>query len=76
MGTTVQPLSRIRLSSDVHVPRLRDQRLKRAFSQQELADASGVSRTTIIKIEAGRAAWPQTVRKLAKALRVRPEDLR
>lgn len=36
---------------------------------------SKVSRTTIIKIEAGRNAWPQTVRKLAKALRVKPEDL-
>jgi hypothetical protein len=36
---------------------------------------SKVSRTTIIKLEAGRDAWPQTVRKLAKALRVNPADL-
>jgi len=57
------------------VPRLREQRLRRALSQDELATLSKVSRTTIIKIEAGRNAWPQTVRKLAKALRVKPEDL-
>ncbi|HXJ31416.1 MAG TPA: helix-turn-helix transcriptional regulator [Gemmatimonadales bacterium] len=57
------------------MPRLREQRLRRALSQDELATLSKVSRTTIIKIEAGRNAWPQTVRKLAKALRVKPEDL-
>ena len=57
------------------MPRLREQRLRRALSQDELATMSKVSRTTIIKIEAGRNAWPQTVRKLAKALRVKPEDL-
>jgi transcriptional regulator with XRE-family HTH domain len=59
----------------VKVPRLQAQRHRRAFSQQELADRSGVSRTTIIKLEGGRDAWPQTVRKLARALGVKPEDL-
>lgn len=75
MNATVQSASRVRSSSDVLVPRLREQRLRRALSQDELATLSKVSRTTIIKIEAGRNAWPQTVRKLAKALRVKPEDL-
>jgi transcriptional regulator with XRE-family HTH domain len=75
VGITVQPESRARSSSDVHVPRLREQRLKRALSQQELAKLSGISRTTIIKLEAGRDAWPQTVRKLARALRVDPSAL-
>jgi len=46
-----------------------------ALSQEELAHKSGVSRTTIIKLEGGRDAWPQTVRKLAAALGVKPEDL-
>lgn len=59
----------------MQVPRLREQRLNRAFSQQELAERSGLSRTTIIKLEGGREAWPQTVRKLAKALRVKVTDL-
>jgi transcriptional regulator with XRE-family HTH domain len=49
--------------------------MKRALSQDELATLSKVSRTTIIKIEAGRDAWPQTVRKLAKALKVDPSEL-
>jgi transcriptional regulator with XRE-family HTH domain len=59
----------------VRVPRLQEQRRRRALSQQELADLAKVSRTTIIKLEAGRDAWPQTVRKLARALRVDPADL-
>ena len=64
-----------RSSQDVHVPHLRELRQKRALSQEELARLSKVSRTTIIKLEAGRDAWPQTVRKLAKALKVDPADL-
>jgi len=57
------------------VPRLRDVRLKRALSQEELARLAKVSRTTIIKLEGGRDAWPKTVRKLAKALKVDPAEL-
>lgn len=75
MGITVQTMSKARSSDDVQVPRLREQRIKRAFSQQELADRSGLSRTTIIKLEGGREAWPQTVRKLAKALQIKVTDL-
>lgn len=59
----------------MHVPRLREQRERRALSQEELAKLSGVSRTTIIKLESGRGAWPQTVRKLARALKVDPAEL-
>ena len=75
VGVTMQPDSRGRPSSDVDVPRLQEHRMRRALSQQELADLAKVSRTTIIKLEAGRRAWPKTVRKLAKALKVDPEDL-
>jgi transcriptional regulator with XRE-family HTH domain len=75
MPATVQHPSRHRTSSDVLVPRLRSVRLQVALSQEELAARSGVSRTTIIKLEAGREAWPQTVRKLAAALGVKPADL-
>lgn len=77
MSATVQhPLSaRSSLSAVLPIPRLREWRNKRALSQEELAKRSGISRTTIIKIEAGRGAWPQTVRKLAKALGIKPADL-
>ena len=77
MSVTVQAMSHARSSSNavLPIPRLREWRNKRALSQEELARRSGISRTTIIKIEAGRGAWPQTVRKLAKALGVKPDDL-
>lgn len=67
--------SRARPSQDVLVPHLRDVRLSRALSQRDLADASRVSRSTIMALEAGRDAWPRTVQKLARALRVKPEEL-
>jgi transcriptional regulator with XRE-family HTH domain len=71
----VQLESGARSSSDVQVPRLKEHRKRRALSQQELADLARLSRTTIIKLEAGRDAWPQTVRKLARALKVDPSEL-
>jgi DNA-binding XRE family transcriptional regulator len=49
--------------------------LRRALSQEDLARLAGLSRTTIIKLEGGRDAWPSTVRKLARALHVKPQDL-
>ena len=57
------------------MPRLRDVRHRTALSQEELAEKSGVARSTIIKLEAGRDAWPSTVRKLAAALGVKPAEL-
>jgi len=75
MDESVQPMSRGRLSDDVLVPRLREVRHRLAYSQEELAEKSGVARSTIIKLEAGRQAWPATVRKLAAALGVKPADL-
>jgi len=75
LSESVHPESRQRLSEDVRVPRLRDVRHRMALSQEELAEKSGVARSTIIKLEAGRDAWPSTVRKLAAALGVKPAEL-
>ena len=75
VGITMQPDSRARSSSDVHVPRLKEWRTRRLLSQKELADRSGVSRATIIALEKGRDAWPKTARKLVQALRIKPEQL-
>ncbi len=57
-------------------PRLREWRARAALSQEELRDLSGVSRATIADLEAGkRGAQPRTIRKLAEALDVEPDDL-
>jgi HTH-type transcriptional regulator, competence development regulator len=57
-------------------PRLREWRERAALSQGELAARSGTSRATIADLEAGnRGGQPKTVRRLAEALGIEPEDL-
>lgn len=51
---------------------LREVRLRRGWSQEQLAAASGVSVRTIQRIEGGQAPSPFTVRALAVALDVDP----
>jgi transcriptional regulator with XRE-family HTH domain len=47
-----------------------------ALTQQKLSRISGVSQDTISDLERGeREAQPRTIRKLAKALKVEPEEL-
>ena len=57
--------------------RLRKVRDKRLLSQRELAERAGLSPTTILKLESGRVDEPQprTIRKLADALEVDPDEL-
>jgi len=56
--------------------RLRDLRLRAAMSQADLAKRSNVARTTIVRLEQGDPnVLPSTLRKLAKALRVKPTYL-
>ncbi len=56
--------------------RLRDLRKRALLTQRELADKSGVGVTTVIRIERNQVE-PQgsTIRKLAEALDVAPEEL-
>jgi DNA-binding XRE family transcriptional regulator len=58
------------------LPRLRELREAKFLSQAELAGRAGVSRITVIELEAGRAEarW-STGRKLAEALGVDPAEL-
>ncbi len=56
--------------------RLREERKRSRLTQEELAVLSGVNRVTIARLETGASkAKPETARKLARALKVRPEDL-
>ncbi len=55
---------------------LKRYRQERRLSQEEVYKLSGVSRSTIAELETGRRrARPGTVRKLAKALKIKPQDL-
>ena len=54
---------------------LRAWRSFRALSQAELADASGVGRTTILRAERAEPIHYGNVRKIAQALRVTVEQL-
>jgi DNA-binding XRE family transcriptional regulator len=56
--------------------RLAELRRRRLLTQMELAKLSGVSRAAIATLEKGhRTAQPGTARKLAKVLKVKPEEL-
>ncbi len=56
--------------------RLKEHRNKRGLTQHELATLSGVSRPTIARLETtSTRATPETARKLARALKVKPEAL-
>jgi group I intron endonuclease len=56
--------------------RIGNSRRRRVMTQKELAEKAGVSKATIVKIEAGAIhPHPGTIRKLAEALGVEPEEL-
>ena len=56
--------------------RLRELRRRRVLTLEELAQEAGVGRNTIWRLEHGvMGAQPRTIRKLAKALNVEPEEL-
>ncbi len=56
--------------------KLRELRRRRVLTLHELEESSGVSYNTIWRLENGRTgAQPRTIRKLAAALGVEPEEL-
>jgi transcriptional regulator with XRE-family HTH domain len=61
---------------EVDVARLRELRRRRVLTLEELAEKASVGRNTIWRLEHGvMGAQPRTIRKLAKALDVEPEEL-
>jgi transcriptional regulator with XRE-family HTH domain len=60
----------------IYLPYLRELRRRRGLSQKELGELARVSPGTIYRVEnALRGAYPGTLRKLAAALGVAPEEL-
>ncbi len=60
----------------VDVQKLRELRQRRVLTLRELEERSGVAYNTIWRLENGRGgAQPRTIRKLAAALGVDPEEL-
>ena len=57
------------------LPGLKPARLRRFVSQEQLAKEAGVTEATVVRIEKGQPARLSTIRKLATALGVAPEDL-
>ena len=56
--------------------KLREVRERKFLSQQELADLTGLSKPNISRLENGhQKPYPKTVRRLAEALGVAPEEL-
>ena len=58
------------------VAKLRELRRRRVLTLHELGERSGVAYNTVWRLEDGKTgAQPRTIRKLAKALDVEPEEL-
>jgi len=63
-------------SRSTPLPALAAHRRRRGLTQRQLGELAGVAHTTVQRLETlSRGAYPQTLRKLALALRVEPKDL-
>ena len=66
----------IERSRSTPLPALAAHRRRRGLTQRQLGELAGVAHTTVQKLESlSRGAYPQTMQKLAIALRVEPKDL-
>ncbi len=65
------------LDMEVNVSKVKELRAERVMSLRELAEAAGVSKDTIWRLESGTStnAHPSTIRKLAKVFGVQPSEL-
>jgi transcriptional regulator with XRE-family HTH domain len=66
----------IETSRSTPLPALAKHRRRRGLTQRQLGELAGVAHTTVQRLESlSRGAYPQTLRKLASALKVEPKDL-
>jgi transcriptional regulator with XRE-family HTH domain len=63
-------------SRSTPLPGLTAHRRRRGLTQRQLGELAGVAHTTVQRLESlSRGAYPQTMQKLATALRMEPKDL-
>jgi transcriptional regulator with XRE-family HTH domain len=63
-------------SRSTPLPALAEHRRRRGLTQRQLGELAGLAHTTVQQVESlKRGAYPQTLRKLATALRMEPKDL-
>jgi transcriptional regulator with XRE-family HTH domain len=66
----------IERSRSTLLPALAAHRRRRGLTQRQLGELAGVGHTTAQQLESlSRGAYPQTLRKLALALRAEPKEL-
>jgi transcriptional regulator with XRE-family HTH domain len=66
----------IERSRSIPLPGLAAHRRRRGLTQRLLAQLAGVAHTSVQQLESlNRGAYPQTLRKLAAALGLAPEEL-
>jgi transcriptional regulator with XRE-family HTH domain len=66
----------IQSSRSTPLPGLAAHRRRQGLTQRQLGELAGVAHTTVQRLESlKRGAYPQTLRKLAAALGVAPEEL-
>lgn len=64
-------------SRSVPLPNLRNLRQGRGYTQRQLSELAGVAHTSVQQLEtAKRGGYPRTIRRIADALGVSPQDLR
>jgi transcriptional regulator with XRE-family HTH domain len=65
------------LEAVVHIgEKLKQLRIEQAMTQEELAQAAGITRNTVHRLESNTTEpRPPTLRKLAQALGVKPREL-
>ena len=58
------------------LPALAAHRRRRGLTQRQLGELAGVAHTTVQRLESlKRGAYPQTLRKVATAIGIAPEEL-
>jgi transcriptional regulator with XRE-family HTH domain len=66
----------IEKSRSIPLPGLAVHRRRQGLTQRQLGELAGVAHTTVQRLESlTRGAYPQTLRKLASALGLAPEEL-